>query len=272
MANINGEKTITFKIQRFDPARDDKPYFQNYQVPVPKGTTVLDAVTYIKEHLDGSLSYRCSCRMGVCGSCAMFVNGTPHLACHTQVAEFHADVLEIKSLPNFPIIKDLVPDLTLLFEKHKSVKPYILRADLEEVDNPTSEFLQTPSQLDSYIQFSYCLKCGCCIAACPTMATDVQFLGPQALGQAYRYNADNRDGGQQERNNIAGTTHGVWRCHLAGACAEACPKGVDPALAIQLLKRQMVFSKKQGPPAPPAGPTNYSRRADIPEAPARTVK
>ncbi|TDA69661.1 MAG: succinate dehydrogenase iron-sulfur subunit [Clostridia bacterium] len=232
---------MTFKVQRFDPERDQGPYLKEYHVPYTQGLTVLDGLYYIKEKLDGSLAFRASCRMAVCGSCGMFINGKPHLACHTQITELESTVLEIRPLPNYSVIKDLVCDFTPLFAKHKAIKPYIIRREAGEIDNPTREFLQSPAELESYLQFSYCMKCGLCLAACPTAATDRNFLGPQALGQAYRYCADSRDDGLAERVKEIDHAHGVWRCHLAGACSEACPKGVDPALGIQLLKRQVVL-------------------------------
>lgn len=268
---VNSEKIFTFRVQRYNPQKDSHPYLQSYQVPSRQGLTVLDGLYYIKEKLDGSLAFRSSCRMGVCGSCGMFVNGHPHLACHTQVAELASDVIEVRSLPNFDIIKDLVADLTPLFQKHRSIKPYIIRRDAGEVDNPTREFLQSPAELEAYLQFAYCLKCGLCLAACPTVATDREFIGPQALAQAYRYCADSRDGGNAERFVVVDNPHGAARCHLAGACSDACPKGVDPALGIQLLKRQMALKSiglgRAQEPAPlasePAGPAK--EKIPVPE-------
>ena len=117
---------------------------------------------------------------------------------------------------------------------------------------PTREYRQLPDQVEAFEQFSYCIKCGICVAACPTSASDPQFSGPQALGQCYRYCADSRDGGARGRLELADSNHGAWRCHLAGACSEACPKGVDPALAIQLLKRKMAAQSLGGKNPEPA--------------------
>jgi len=232
-------KQITFKVQRYNPEKGSPPRLQEFTIPFSRGMTILDGLIYIKENLDSTLSFRTSCRMGICGSCGMLVNNYPHLACHTQVEEFHSDTITIKSLPNQPIIKDLVVDLMPMFNVHKSIKPYIIRKDTEEVENPTAEFSQLPHEVNAFLQFTYCIKCGICISACPTSASDKLFLGPQALAQCYRYCADSRDEGQQERLPVVDADHGAWHCHLAGACSEACPKGLDPALAIQLLKRQM---------------------------------
>lgn len=229
-----------FKIQRYNPERGGAPYFQEYWVPPIRGATVLDGLIYIKENLDSTLTFRSSCRMYVCGSCGMLINDYPQLACHTQIDELNTPKITLKPLSNFPIIKDLVTNLDSLFEKHRLIRPYILRADSEEIENPNREFTLTPKELDYFQQFSHCIKCGICLAACPTIATDKYFLGPQALSQCYRYCADNRDEGEKDRLSIVSIEHGVWDCHLAGACSEACPKGVDPAFAIQLLKRRLV--------------------------------
>ena len=204
--------------------------------------TILDGLIYIKENLDSSLAFRTSCRMAICGSCGMLINNYPRLACHTQIEELKANTVEIKSLPNFIIIKDLIPDNFSMLFKHCSIKPYILRSDNQEMEKPTAEFVQTPEQLESFLQFSYCIKCGICLSACPTSASDKLFLGPQALAQCYRYCADSRDAGFKDRLPVVDTNHGLWRCHLAGACSEACPKGLDPALGIQLLKRLLVVN------------------------------
>ena len=263
-------RQITFKIQRYDPEQDSALHFQEFIVPSSRGMTVLDGLLYIKENLDSSLVFRTSCRMSICGSCAMFINNYPHLACHTQIEEFQADRLTIKPLPNLPIIKDLVPSLTPMFNNHKSIKPYIIRPDTEEMKNPTAEFAQLPQTLNAFLQFSYCIKCGICIAACPTSSSDKLFLGPQAMAQCYHYCADNRDEGELERLPIVGTDHGVWHCHLAGACSEACPKGVDPALAIQLLKRRLAthalrLGKKQQPTSVLPPPTETKDKIPVPE-------
>lgn len=269
---MRAEKTIKvkFRVQRYNPEGDKAPYLQEFIVPVSRGMTVLDSLIYIKENLDSSLSFRTSCRMAICGSCGMLINNYPRLACHTQIEELKANTVEIKSLPNFAIIKDLVPDNFPMFLKHSSVKPYLIRSDNQEIEKPTAEFLQTPQQLESFLQFSYCIKCGICLAACPTSASDKLFLGPQALAQCYRYCADSRDNGARDRFPFVNTDHGLWHCHLAGACSEACPKGLDPALGIQLLKRLLVsrafgLRGKQSPAALVPPPTEAKPKIAVPE-------
>jgi succinate dehydrogenase / fumarate reductase iron-sulfur subunit len=244
-SNESAAKTVLFEVLRYNPDRDKSPAMQRYQVPLQKGMTVLDGLVWIKENLDASLSWRSSCRMGVCGSCGMFINGLPRLACNNQIVHINSEKITVKPLPNFDIIRDLVPDLDGFFQKHRSVKPYLIRKEIDELDHPTGEYFQSPEDLVNYIQFAYCIKCGLCLSACPTVATDERYTGPQALAQALRYNSDSRDEGAKEREMAVYSGSGVWRCHFAGACSDVCPKGVDPAMAIQLLKRDILLKKLQ---------------------------
>lgn len=246
----NTPREITFRVRRFDPETDSAPHWNEYRMRVHDGMTVLEALHALKATQEPTLAWRSSCRMGVCGSCGMFINDLPQLACQTQVLHLGTDVVTVAPLPNYENVKDLVPNLEPLIEKHAAIKPFIIRTDSKEIDEPTGEFLQTPDERDEYSQFTFCIKCGLCLAACPTVATDPLFLGPQALAQAYRYTADNRDCGLHERLEAIDIFHGPYQCHMAGACSQACPKGVDPAFGIQLLKRTLVldsigFGKKK---------------------------
>lgn len=272
---MSNEKIIKFHIRRYDPLKDEKPYYRTYDVPVKKGMVVLDALHYIRENLDPSLAWRYSCRMGVCGSCGMLINGSPTLACNTQIFDVSETEITIGPLPNFKIIKDLVPELSSMFEKHTKIMPFIVR-DEKELDDPEGEFYQSPEQLEEFLQFTYCIKCGCCMAACPTLATDQNYIGPQPLAQAHRYNKDTRDGGRKNRNEITGSKDGAFKCHYAGECSRVCPKGVDPAKAIQIMKRQLVFdflkiAKKQKPCEKLMGAGNGEKK-NIPPAPPYTVQ
>ena len=265
--------TINLKIQRYTPEVDKKPYFKDYEVAINEGMTVLDALVKVKEDIDGTLSFRASCRMGICGSCAMIVNSMPVLACHTQINEFKTDRFIIKPLCNYAIVKDLIVDLSVLFEKHRKVKPGIIHSKNPEKN---AQFIQYPEELNSYLQFSYCIKCGICLSACPTCSTDRNFVGPQAVTQAYRYSIDSRDEGFNERGKSVDNSHGIWHCHFAGSCSIACPKGVDPALGIQKFKGLIIasyFCKNKSPKAKQAKPINYSIKpvGELPKAPKKTV-
>jgi len=275
----NQTTDIVFRVRRFDPGQDDEPNYEDFTVPVKPGMVVLDGLWWIKENLDATLSWRSSCRMGVCGSCAMMVNSRPMLSCNTQVLDVADQVLLLAPLPNFDIIRDLVPDLMPMLENHRKQMPWIVRDDGEEQEAPTDQYWQTPHELEKYLQFSYCIKCGACMAACPIVAIDNDYPGPQPLAQGYRYLIDTRDGAFKERKKILSTEAGPWSCHYAGECSSVCPKGVDPARAIQLMKRELVFDylrlnkKRYQKPACLLPPENRSgRRSEIPEPPAFTVE
>lgn len=270
-------KTVTYEVLRYDPEKGGTPHLQEFSVPVTKGMTVLDGLHWIKENLDRTLVWRSSCRMGICGSCGMFINGLPRLACTNQITHLHSDRVVIKPLPNFDIIRDLVPDLESLFAKHRAVKPYLVRNDKTEQNRPTAEYFQSEQELVNYIQFAYCIKCGCCLSACPTAATSEDYIGPQALTQGWRYLADSRDEGYQEHAAEVYSNHGVYRCHFAGACSQVCPKGVDPGLAIQMAKQDAFLKslgvRKQKPGTTVAPPVqNWVPKANIPKPPAPTIE
>jgi succinate dehydrogenase iron-sulfur subunit len=235
--------SIILRISRFNSETDSAPTFAEFKVPVQKWTTVLEAILFVKQNLDHSVAVRYSCRQASCGSCGMQINGKPSLACYTKISELNSNVVNVEPMHNFPIIRDLAVDFKQMFATHKKMKPYIMRED-SEVTQGTKEFLQTPEDVEKYLQFSYCIKCGLCNSSCPTMATDTSFIGPQGLAQAYRYVADNRDDGKKERLKIIDQSHGIWRCHFAGSCSHVCPKGVDPAMAIQLLRGYLLGFRK----------------------------
>ena len=192
------------------------------------------------ESEDSTLQVRYSCRMAMCGSCGMLINHLPRLACNTKVLDLKSDTVVLEPLPNFPIVRDLVTESSGLFAKHRSVNPFLIRGDVKEQENPTVEFPQSAEELEGFLQFTHCITCGLCVAACPTASTDALFIGPQAIAQAYRYDADSRDQGEEGRLDALDAEHGAWRCHFAGSCSYVCPKGVDPALAIQFARRELI--------------------------------
>ncbi len=239
---------VRLRIQRFDPSNDERPEFRNYVVPTTETTSVLEALLYTKSYIDHSLAVRYSCRMSSCGSCGMKVNGRPMLACETLISALGWDYLTIQPMDNFPIVRDLVVDLEGFFARHREIMPHLERKDAGEQEHPTTEYLMKPEELDALSQFTYCIKCGLCTSSCPTVSTDGHFLGPQALTQAYRYLADKRDEAGWERVEVVEKPHGVWHCHFSGTCSEVCPKGVDPSLGIQLLKRHVMAARQPRSP------------------------
>jgi len=226
--------TITLSVARYRPEEQSEPTFQSYEVPFRKDWVVLDALNYIKDKLDGSLSYRWSCRMGVCGSCGMMVNGAPKLTCATFLSAFLPGPIRVEPLRYFPVVRDLVVDITDFMRKLKMVKPWIVRAGERALAE--GEYLQTPEQLDDYKRFSMCINCTLCYAACPVYGLEPSFIGPAAIALAQRYNRDSRDEGSAERMGILSEHDGMWQCTFVGECTKACPKDVDPAGAIQQYK------------------------------------
>lgn len=224
---------IKLEVFRYRPDEQSEPLFQTYEVPLKKEWVILDALNYIKDQLDGSLSYRWSCRMGVCGSCGMMVNGKPVLTCSTFLDKFSSGPIKIEPLENFPVIRDLVIEMTDFFDKLKSVKPWIINDNLDVIEE---EFNQTPDQLADYKQYSMCINCMLCYSACPINGLEPAFIGPAAIALAQRYNFDSRDKGNEERMVTLDKDIGIWSCTFVGDCSVVCPKGVDPAGAIQRYK------------------------------------
>jgi fumarate reductase iron-sulfur subunit len=227
---------ITLHVARYRPEKASETTFQEYELPCPKEWVILDGLNHIKDHLDGTLSYRWSCRMGICGSCGMLVNGEPKLACATFLSDYAPGPVRVEPLRNFPVIRDLVVEIGDFMAKLTRVKPWIVR----QVEKPLSdgEYLQTPEELDEYKQFSMCINCMLCYSACPIYGLDQHFIGPAAIALAQRYNLDSRDEGAAERMQILSEHDGIWGCTFVGECTKVCPKHVDPAGAIQRYKLQ----------------------------------
>ncbi len=174
------DKRITISATRYDPEHDEKPRLQSYEIPFyDESMVVLDALNYIKSHVDGSLSYRWSCRMGICGSCGMTVNGTPKLTCNAFLRDYWPRPIVVQPLNNFPLIRDLVIDMDDFMHKLKSIKPWIIRK--QEMPLGAGEHRQTNEQIDEFRQFSECINCMLCYAACPVYGLNNEFLGPAAI-------------------------------------------------------------------------------------------
>jgi fumarate reductase iron-sulfur subunit len=226
-------RTVRFELFRYRPEQDERESWQGYDVPCRPDWVVLDAINYIKDELDPTVSHRWSCRMGVCGSCGMMVNGRPELSCKAFVRDLPQPI-RVAPLANFPVVRDLVVELDSFMHKLKSVKPWIIRRVEKELEH--GEYLQTPDELAEYKQFSMCINCCLCYAACPVLAHNPDFVGPAAIALGFRYNQDSRDEGEAERFGVLAGHAGVWSCSYANECSEVCPKGVDPAAAINRSK------------------------------------
>lgn len=229
---MSNQKIMKIDIVRYLPESDTAPHIETFDVPYDQTTSVLDALSYIKDNLAPDLSYRSSCRMAICGSCGVMVNDVPKLGCKTFLRDYN-ETIRLEALANFPIERDLVVDMKHFIDSIEAIKPYIIGND-----KPLSEGAntQTPTQLLRYQQFSMCINCGLCSAACPQFGLYPDFIGPAAISLAHRYNQDNRDSGKAQRMPQLNAESGVWRCTFVGYCSEVCPKNVDPAAAIQQNK------------------------------------
>jgi fumarate reductase iron-sulfur subunit len=228
---------IHINVCRYSPEGGGRPETQRFTVPYYADQSVLDALNYIKAELDGSVSFRSSCRMAVCGSCGMVLNGTPRLACSTYLQEFYPGEITAAPLDNFPVIRDLVVDISDFLVKLQSVKPWIIRQNPEDEKNLSEEYRQTPKQMAAYSQQSHCINCTLCYSDCAVYGLHPEFLGPAVIALGYRYNQDSRDQGKKERlRRLADVKAGVWRCPVLGECTKVCPKNVDPSKVIQRTK------------------------------------
>ena len=227
-------KTIRIEVLRYHPERDDAPAWQAYTVPYSDDMSVLQGLQAIKDTQDGSLSFRWSCRMAICGSCGMMVNGRPRLACETFLRDLAPGPVRVEALAHFPIERDLVVSIGGFVEKLESIKPYLIPRQPRRLDQ--GEYPQTPAQLEVFEQYSACINCMLCYAACPQFGLDPEFAGPGILALLHRYNADSRDGGRDQRMAVLNAEQGVWSCTAVGYCSEVCPKQVDPANAVNQNK------------------------------------
>jgi fumarate reductase iron-sulfur subunit len=227
-------RTIEIECLRYTPETDREPRLQIYRVPFSDDMSVLQGLQYIKDHLDGSLTFRWSCRMAICGSCGMMLNGVPVLSCHVFLRDYYPGRLSVAPMEHFPIMRDLVIDQNDFMNKLDSVKPYLI----PKHEKPLAEgaYTQTPAQMNAYYQYAECINCLLCYAACPQYGLDTNFTGPAALALLHRYNADSRDQGFAARADVVNAEEGVWGCTLVGYCSDVCPKSVDPAHAINQNK------------------------------------
>jgi len=227
-------KVIKIEVLRYRPEKDQEPVWQTFDVPYTEDMSVLQGLQHIKDDIDGSLSLRWSCRMAICGSCGMMINGKPTLSCQTFLRDLAPGPVRVEALAHFEIERDLVVNIDPFIKTFEGLKPYIIPKEERKIEQ--GEYLQTPQQLEQFEQYSSCINCLLCYAACPQFGLNNGFAGPAALALAHRYNADSRDGATAERMEIISTEEGVWSCTAVGYCSEVCPKHVDPANAVNQNK------------------------------------
>ncbi|MDH5765054.1 MAG: succinate dehydrogenase iron-sulfur subunit [Gammaproteobacteria bacterium] len=227
---------MRFRIYRFNPEQDKKPYMQDYEFnDITPGMMLLDVLLLLKEQ-DPSLGFRRSCREGVCGSDGMNINGTNGLACITSVAGLKEPV-EIRPMPRLPVIRDLIVDMEPFYKQYRDVKPYMIVKD----PLPEVEFRQTPEQREKLDGLYECILCACCSTSCPSFWWNPdKFLGPAALLQASRFIEDSRDQATDERLDALDDPFKLFRCHTIMNCVQVCPKGLNPTQAIGNIKKIMV--------------------------------
>ena len=229
-------ETMKLEIFRYHPEKENEPTFQTYEVPFLEDWVILDAINYIKDEIDGTLSYRWSCQMGVCGSCGMMINGVPKLSCAAFLKDYYPDKIRVEPLTGFPVERDLIFQMDDFMTKLTEIQPYIIRNKDEEKPLDEGEYLQTPAELARFKPYSMCINCMLCYAACPVYALDSTFIGPAAIALGQRYNMDSRDQGRDARQELIASHEGIWECTFVGECSAVCPKDVDPAAAIQRAK------------------------------------
>ncbi len=240
------EKKKTFRIYRWDPESGNNPRMDEYEIDLSRcGPMVLDAIMYIKDVIDPTLAFRRSCREGICGSCAMNIDGNNTLACTKPIEEIGGDCVKVTPLPHMPVIKDLVPDLSTFYAQYGSIEPW-LKA---ETPAPDRERLQSPENADLLNGHdghgpAACILCACCSTACPSYWWNPQrFLGPAALINAWRWIADSRDEAAGERLDQLEDPFKLYRCHTIMNCTSTCPKGLNPAKAIAEIKKLLMIRR-----------------------------
>ena len=227
---------IILNIQRFNPETDEKPYFQEYTVAVDPNERLLDALMQIKRFQDGSLGFRKSCAHGVCGSDAMRINGKDGLACKTLIKDITrkaGDTITVAPLRYLPVQRDLIVDQAAFFEKYRSVKPFLINNETA----PEKERLQSQAERMQFDDTTNCILCASCYSACPVLEHIPAFLGPAAISQAYRFLADTRDLGLEERLPVLNAPDGVWPCQNHFKCTQSCPRSILITKRINQTKR-----------------------------------
>ncbi len=239
--DLSGEETRVLKVFRYDPEVPEKqePRFDEFHVPFETGMTVLDALIYARDTYDSSLTFRHSCRQAVCGSDALFINGSQRLGCQTQVGDLD-DPIRVEPLPHQDVVKDLVVDMEHFYEQMHAVDPFF---DPDETPaGPLTEQHQTRANREKIKTSTRCIWCGACMSSCNIAAGNNEYLGPAAINKAYRFAMDEREGSEKkrERLEIIERENGVWRCQTQFSCTNVCPKDIPLTEHIQALKREAV--------------------------------
>lgn len=243
-ADHDAKNIKVFEVYRYNPedTEQQNPYIDRFEIDLDKcGPMVLDALIKMKSDQDSSLTFRRSCREGICGSCAMNIDGSNTLACTKSIDDCKSNVVKIYPLPHMPVVKDLVPDLTHFYAQYKSIKPWLQAA---EPNNQNKERLQSPEDREKLDGLYECILCACCSTSCPSYWWNGEkYLGPAILLQAQRWIVDSRDEATAERLDELEDPFKLYRCHTIMNCTQACPKGLNPAKAIGKIKQAIADRK-----------------------------
>ncbi|HVN98342.1 MAG TPA: succinate dehydrogenase iron-sulfur subunit [Syntrophorhabdaceae bacterium] len=230
----------TFKILRYDAKEPEvAPIFHSYEIGAESGLTVLAVLLKIREQLDGTLSFRSSCRSAVCGSCAMVINGRIDLACRTQAASFESNTIILEPLPNMDVVKDLVVDMKPFWSMYEKVHPYLIRSS----PHPDKEINQSEKERARIDQFVNCILCASCFGACPVITRDPEYVGPAAFAKLERFILDSRDERPTGFLETFNNEKGLWGCDTILRCIDACPKDVRPTDSIVGLRKTLIREK-----------------------------
>ena len=230
----------TFRIYRYNPEVNAKPYYQTYKINTEEcGPMVLDALIKIKNEIDQTLTFRRSCREGICGSCAMNIDGVNTLACLSSIPKNSQEEVVLNPLPHMYVIKDLVPDMTNFYQQYKSIKPW-LQQKQENVPKNGKENIQSKEEREKLEDMDKCILCACCSTSCPSYWWNSdKYLGPAVLMQANRWVQDTRDDSKDQRLNNLRDPFSLYRCHTIMNCTKTCPKGLNPGKAVAQLKLEI---------------------------------
>lgn len=229
---------FALKIRRFNPEKDQRARWQEYTVDLDPNDRVLDALQDVKEHQDGTLSFRRSCAHGVCGSDAMLINGVNRLACKLLLKDAGPRIT-IEPIRGLKVIKDLIVDMDEFFAKYRDVRPFFIKNE----PPPEKEYLQSPEERAVFDDTTKCILCAACTTSCPIYWANHNYVGPAAIVNAHRFIFDSRDDGAAERLEIMNQRSGVWRCRTIFNCLEACPRGIDVTKAIEDVKRALLYRR-----------------------------
>ena len=226
-------KKITLKLFRYNPETDTKPHYDTFKLEAEPTDRVLDLLEKVKGYEDGTLSFRRSCAHGVCGSCAMRINGMNRLACKTLVQDIKSNKITVEPILGMPVLKDMIVDMEPFFDSYKKVMPYFINDE----PAPAQERIQSVEERERFDDTTKCILCGACTSSCPSFWANGEYLGPSAIVNAHRFIFDSRDRGAAERLQILNDQFGVYRCRTIFNCTLACPRDIQITQAIGEVKK-----------------------------------